>query len=64
MTFEECWQQLVSKDTRIFNNDSKIEMTSKNLQALLRQFYAKGKMSASKPQADKESDNFFKRMFR
>lgn len=48
MTFREIWQQLVRKDSRLLDGDTKVEFTSSNLKKLLAQVHEQGQKSAPK----------------
>lgn len=42
MTFRQIWDQLVRKDADLARGDARIEITSDNLQQLLKQVYEQG----------------------
>lgn len=58
MTFHDIWNQLLKKSSSLADPQSKVEFTSENLKALLRQVYEQGEKAGreSAPTSDGVSD--------
>lgn len=66
MLFNDAWQQLVKKQPTLADDDAVIEIESKNLYNLLRQFYEQGqKHPVEQPKRTPPADmpDFLKGLF-
>lgn len=51
MTFDDIWQQLLQKDTRLDEGNTELKMTAGNLKTLLQQTYCAGQKNGQHTQA-------------
>ncbi len=52
MTFQEAWDQLTRKQSKLLDPDAVVTFKAGNLKTLLRQFYEQGGKSAPKAKLD------------
>lgn len=63
MTFDQIWNQLLKKSSDLADPQAKVEFSSENLKALLRQVYEQAEKTGAEKSKQDSSPNMFDRMF-